>query len=83
MAGHSPNFDTILMVEKELLGSDDYPSRTQLWKRLPKRMHYSTFKKVIDYLEASDKIEFNGASIVYIGANDKLKKYLEKFVSLT
>ncbi|MCX6649088.1 MAG: hypothetical protein NTV61_06835 [Candidatus Bathyarchaeota archaeon] len=82
MGKYSPNFDTILMVEKALLESDDYPSKTQLWKRLPRKMHYSTFKNVIEYLAASNKIEFNNHSIIYIGASDKLKAYLDTFTEL-
>jgi hypothetical protein len=79
---HRPSFDTIMMVEKALMESTDYPSRTQLWKRLPKKMAYPTFKTTLEYLEASNKIEFNGPSIIYIGATEKLKRYLNDYAPL-
>ena len=82
MGGHSPKFDTIIMVEKTLVESTDYPTRMQLFNSLPKKMHYSTFKKVIDYLQAHVKIEFNGATIVYVEPDEKLKKYLSSFTEL-
>jgi hypothetical protein len=79
---HKPSFDTILMVEKTLIESNDYPTRTQLWNRLPKRVHYSTYKKVLEYLEASNKIEFNSKTIIYLGVSDKLKDYISSLVEL-
>lgn len=79
---HNPSFDTILMVEKTLIESNDYPTRTQLWKRLPKMVHYSTYKKVLEYLQASNKIEFNSTTIIYLGASDKLKTYIDSLVEL-
>ena len=39
-------------------------------------------KKVIDYLQAHGKIEFNGSTIVYVEPDEKLKKYLSRFTEL-
>ena len=82
MVIHDPSFDTILMVEKTLMESNDYPTRTQLWKRLPKKVHYSTYKRVLEYLEASNKIEYNSSSILYLGQTEKLKKYMDTVIEL-
>ena len=53
---HSPQLDTILMVETFLKEhSGDY-KRKALWQALPRRMQYGTFKQIIDYLWDSGKI---------------------------
>ncbi len=67
---HEPQLDTILMVEKAILDAEDYPSSTELWKSLPRKMQYQTFKRILTYLEASSKIAFNKRKIIYTGANN-------------
>ncbi len=83
---HSPKLNTVLMVEKrltELLRTRDYPTKTQLWKSLPKGMEYQTFKQIMDYLEASNKIIYKDEKIVWVAAdNPKLKELFEKSVRL-
>lgn len=80
---HEPKLDSILMVENAILTADDYYTRTQLWKRLPKKMQYQTFKRILDYLEASGKIAFNSTHIIYTGANnDKLKAMIASCVEI-
>lgn len=83
MVLHEPRLDTILMVEKAIKDAENYPTRTQLWRSLPKKMQYQTFKRIIDYLESSNKIMFNDREIVWIFPdNPKLKKLLETSVKL-
>ena len=83
---HSPKLDTVLMVEKQLMGlvkSKDYPTRTELWHSLPKGMEYQTFKQIMEYLEASNKIVYKEDKIVWVAAdNPKLKELFEKSVKL-
>ena len=52
---HYPKLDAVLMVE-EAIQNMDYPTKTELWKALPKKMMYQTFCLIIDYLEQSGKI---------------------------
>lgn len=74
MVGHSPTLDTILMVEKALLDNTEYPTKKALRESLPKKIEYQTFNRVLDYLEVSGKIIYNGRSLVYTGVNnDKLR----------
>jgi hypothetical protein len=75
---HEPQLDTILMVEKAILEAEDYPTRTELWNSLPRKVQYQTFKRVLDYLEASGKITFNGKVIVYTGVNNPKLQALMK-----
>lgn len=80
---HEPKLNSILMVEKTILDADSYYTRTQLWKKLPKKMQYQTYKRIIDYLEASGKIAFNSTHIIYTAANnDKLKAMIASCVEI-
>jgi hypothetical protein len=75
---HEPKLDTILMVEKAIIDATGYPTRTELWKSLPRKMQYQTFKRILDYLEASGKISFDRASIIYTGVNNPKLEALVK-----
>jgi len=68
---HEPKLDTILMVEKAILDADEYPTRMSLYRSLPRQMQYQTFKRILDYLEASGKIAFNDEKIIYTGINNQ------------
>jgi len=68
---HYPKLDSILMVEKAIQKSEDYPTRTELWKSLPKQMQYQTFKLILEYLESSNKIMFENDKIIWIFSNSK------------
>jgi len=75
---HEPQLDTILMVEKAIIESENYPTKTELWKSLPRRVQYQTFKRIMDYLEASGKIVYDDSAIVYTGVNNpKLKELID------
>ena len=78
---HEPKLDTILMVEKAILDAEDYPTRMELWRSLSRKVQYQTFKRILDYLEASGKIVFNDGEIVYTGGdNPKLRALIESSV---
>lgn len=80
---HYPRLDSILMVEKAILDSKDYPTRMELWKSLPKQMQYQTFKLILEYLEKSNKIMFDNDKIIWIFANNKkLNKLIQEAISL-
>ena len=52
----SPTLDTVLMVEKTIdKYSGDY-NRTELWKKLPKKVMWQTYLVVLDYLQDINKI---------------------------
>jgi len=80
---HEPRLDTILMVEKAIIESEDDQTKTQLWKSLPKKMQYQTFKRVLDYLEASNKIIYHEGEILYVYAHsEKLRELIRNSVEL-
>jgi S-adenosylmethionine:tRNA-ribosyltransferase-isomerase (queuine synthetase) len=78
---HQPRLDTVLMVEKAILESKEYPTRTELWKSLPTKVQYQTFRHILDYLEASGRIVFNDKRILYTGVNNpKLRAIIKSSV---
>ena len=78
---HEPRLDTVLMVEKVILDAEDYATKMILWRSLPRKVQYQTFRRVLDYLEASGKIVFNSDTIIYVGAdNEKLRALMESSV---
>ena len=80
---HEPRLDTILMVEKTILDSDDYPTRMELWRRLPRKVQYQTFGRILDYFEASGKIACDGKKIIYTGVNNpKLEALIRSSVRI-
>ena len=80
---HEPKLDTLLMVEKAIIDSEEYPTRTELWKSLPRKMQYQTFKRILNYLEASGKISFDKARIIYTGVNNpKLEAMMKSSVRI-
>ncbi len=80
---HYPRLDSILMVEKTIQRCKYYPTRMQLWKKLPKQMQYQTFKLILEYLERSNKIIFSDGKIIWIFANNKkLNKLIEEAVTI-
>ncbi len=72
----NPTLDTIEMVELQMHEKMEYPSKNQLWRSLPKQVQYPTFKKVLEYLEKSNKIMYdkNGAILWIFTDNEKLEQ---------
>ena len=73
-----------MMVESAIKNSNLPPSRMQLWRSLPRKMMYQTFVGVLEYLEASNKIMFDGKGrIVWVAVdNPKLEALLKGSVKL-
>jgi predicted small metal-binding protein len=76
---HDPGLKTIMMVENELRENHFFTSKNSLWRSLPKQTQYATFCKVLDYLEESNKIEYDkDGNIVWIFVESKkAQKLLE------
>ncbi len=82
---HEPTLPTIQMVEAAIKEAKEYPSKYKLWRSLPKSMQYQTLEKVLNYLEASNKImidDKDGAIIWIFADNPKLEKLLEESTRL-
>lgn len=51
-----PRLDTVLMVEKGIYDSKGESTITQIWRKLPRKVLWTTFTTILDYLEYSGKI---------------------------
>jgi len=73
---HYPKLDTILMVEATIQKMD-YPTKTELWKALPKKVMYQTYCLIIDYLIQSGKIMIDSDHrLVWTWNPEMIKKIL-------
>jgi hypothetical protein len=80
---HEPQLDTILMVENTIKAAKTYPTKRALLENLPRQIQYQTFNRILEYLESSNKIVYDGRRIIWIFAdNPKLKSLLEGSVKL-
>ena len=74
----SPTLDTVLMVEKTIDKYSGEFNKTQLWKKLPKKVMWQTYLIVLDYLLEINKIAMDrNGTLGYIW-NPKLVKILSK-----
>ncbi|VVB84125.1 Uncharacterised protein [uncultured archaeon] len=74
----SPTLSTVLMVEKAIEEYSGEFNKTELWKKLPKKVMWQTYLVVLDYLENINKIGFDrNGTIAYIW-NPLLTKRLSK-----
>lgn len=62
---HSPNLNTILMVE-DVLKDGDLMTIAELKKRLPKQVMHQTLLQVLDYLQLSGKIVIGTKGILWV-----------------
>ncbi len=72
------------MIEKTIKEADIPPKRTELWKSLPKRPMYQTFKKALDYLDASGKIMIDKDDrVAWVAVdNPNLQKLFERAIKV-
>ena len=77
---HSPNLDTIEMIEQTIEQNHDFRTVTELYNALPRGVQHATFKRVLDYLEKSNKIAYdkNGAVFWIFARNKQGLMHLEK-----
>ena len=77
---HSPNLDTVEMIEQTIEQNHDFRTVTELYNALPRGVQHATFKRVLDYLEESNKIAYdkNGAVFWIFARNKQGLMHLEK-----
>ena len=76
-SSHSPQLDTIRMVEHFIQAHSGEYKRRALWENLPKKMMYQTFKTIIEYLDESGKIAADvEGKICWIHNPDLVRKYM-------
>lgn len=77
---HSPNLDTIEMIEQTIEQNHDFRTVTELYNALPRGVQHATFKRVLDYLEKSNKIAYDKNDAVFwiFARNKQGLMHLEK-----
>ncbi|MCI0497198.1 MAG: hypothetical protein L0Z54_02760 [Thermoplasmata archaeon] len=76
---HMPNLDTVLMIEKHIQENSGEHRRTALWKSLPRRPQYQTFRVTVEYLLHSGKIaEDSEGKLCWIWDPDFVREMLKK-----
>ena len=75
---HSPNLDTVLMVESFIREHSGEYKKRALWENLPKKMMYQTFSTIISYLQDSGKIATDAdKKICWIYNPELIKRYTD------
>lgn len=67
---HSPNLNTILMVE-ETLKNGELVTLADLKRKLPKKVMHQTLLQILDYLQLSGKIVIGTKGILWVFAERK------------
>jgi len=76
-ATRSPTLDTVLMVEKTIEKYSGEYNRTELWKKLPRKVMWQTYLVVLDYLENINKIGITrDGTLIYLWNPKLAKKYM-------
>ena len=74
-----PRLDTVMMVEKFIKKHSAEFKVYQLWKHLPKKMMYQTYKIILAYLFEINKIAIDSEGKVgYIWSPQLGKKYANR-----
>ena len=75
----SPTLETVLMIEKIIEKESGEFNRTELWKKLPKKVMWQTYLVVLDYLQSINKIAISKENIiVYIWNPEAAKKFMNR-----
>ncbi len=72
----SPTLQTVLMVEQFINDNSGEYTIYDLWKHLPKKMMYQTYKTVLAYLVSINKVAVDSDNVVgYIWNEELGQKY--------
>ena len=75
----SPTLETVLMVEKFIEENSGEFNRTEIWKKLPKKVMWQTYLIILDYLQSINKIAISKDGIlVYIWSPKVAKKFAKR-----
>ncbi len=75
----SPTLDTVIMVEKTIEKYSGEFNRTELWKKLPRKVMWQTYLIVLDYLQSVNRIAMDKNGIlVHIWSPEVAKKFAKR-----
>ncbi len=59
-----PTLETVLMVEETIAKYSGEFNRTELWKKLPKKVMWQTYLIVLDYLQSVNRVAIDSKGII-------------------
>jgi hypothetical protein len=71
-AARSPTLQTVLMVERFINDNSGEYRKTELWRKLPRRVMWQTFQVIMTYLEDTNRIVYDQEGCVVYAWNPKL-----------
>jgi hypothetical protein len=75
----SPTLDTVLMIERTIDKYSGEFNRTEIWKKLPKKVMWQTYLVVLEYLQSINKIAIDSKGILgYIWSPEIAKKFMNR-----
>jgi hypothetical protein len=74
----SPTLETVMMVEKTIDKHSGECNKTEIWKKLPKKVMWQTYLVIIDYLESVNKIGIDRHGTIAYLWSPKLARILKK-----
>jgi hypothetical protein len=75
----SPTLDTVIMTEKFIEEHSGEYNRTEVWKRLPKKIMWQTYLVILDYLQGINKIAISKEEVlVYIWSPETAKMFMKR-----
>ncbi len=75
----SPTLDTVLMVERFVEANSAEYNKTDLWKRLPRKVMWQTYLVILEYLQSINKIALDSKDVVvYIWSPEFAKKVINR-----
>ncbi|MCK9596030.1 hypothetical protein M0R19_02520 [Candidatus Pacearchaeota archaeon] len=75
----SPTLDTVSMVERSIEKNSGEFNRTEIWKKLPKKVMWQTYLIILNYLQSINKIAISKEGIVvYIWSPEIANRFLNR-----
>jgi len=75
----SPTLETVLMIERTIEKYSGEFNRTELWKKLPKKVMWQTYLVVLDYLQSINKVAIDSRGVIgYIWSPDVAKRFMKR-----
>lgn len=75
----SPTLDTVFMIEKTIEKYSGEFNKTEIWKKLPRRVMWQTYLIAIDYLLEINKIAMDrNGTLGYIWSPEAAKIFMKR-----
>ncbi len=74
-----PTLQTVLMVERTIEKYSGEFNRTELWKKLPKKVMWQTYLVILEYLQSINRVAIDSiGKIGYIWSPEVAKRFASR-----